>query len=82
LRLIARAQDALAGNRPDDALVALNEHASKFPQGELADERNALRVLAACSKGTPGASATAEQFVRTHPRSPITPRIRQECLKK
>jgi hypothetical protein len=81
LPLIARAQDAIT-NHPAAALAALNEHAARFPSGQLAVERNGLRVLALCSMGDPSASAMAAQFVRNHPRSPLAPRIQQACTRK
>ncbi len=55
--LIMRAQSALARGQADGALGALAEHARRFPDGQLTEERNALRAraLALRARGDGGA---------------------------
>jgi hypothetical protein len=80
--LIARAQAALKAHDPSLSLSLLNEHASRFPKGQLAEEREALRVLTGCSLGRADARSSAERFLRTHPSSPFSLRIRTACDSK
>jgi hypothetical protein len=49
LELLRRAQAAYAGGDFTGSLVPLNEHARQFPNGRLAEEREALRV--SCLRG-------------------------------
>lgn len=51
MRLIEQAEALLRQNRPAPALELLSEHERSFAQGELAVERQALRVIALCSLG-------------------------------
>ncbi|MFV8755209.1 hypothetical protein ACNOYE_32065 [Nannocystaceae bacterium ST9] len=71
----ARAQDD-----PERALEQLDEHARKFPQGSLADEREALRVVALCKLDRLAQARTAARsLVASRPRSPLLDRVREGC---
>ena len=59
------------------ALTTLEEHARRFPQGQLVEDREALRVQALCAAGDDaGARAAARAFESAHPRSPHLERVR------
>jgi hypothetical protein len=78
--LLVRAQRELGGGRPDGALALLDEHERRFPQGSLAQERAAARVLSLCRAGRAlEARAHAQRFLEAAPRSPVAPRIRRSC---
>jgi len=79
-RLLHAAQRELAQKRTSAALALLDEHASRFPRGALAEERSAARVLALCDLGRAReARGAAEAFVRASPNSPLVPRLRDSC---
>src|SRR5262249_48369813 len=77
--LVSRAQAALSANDAATALALLDVHAARYPSGQLAEEREALRVLAACTATRADAGARAARFLRAHPRSPLAARIRRAC---
>jgi hypothetical protein len=79
LALIGDAQRALQAGDPARALAIADEHAARFPKGQLAAERSGIRVLAACALGSSGAKASAERFLRAQPASPIAGRVRSAC---
>jgi hypothetical protein len=79
--LIAQAQAALGAQDPKRAMAALEQHAVRFPNGQLSEERDGLRVVAGCDLGRTDARTRADQFLRARPRSPLAPRIRAECTK-
>jgi hypothetical protein len=81
VRTIIRAKRALADGHPAEALTALEEHERAFPHGSLAEERDALRVLALCAEGraTEGAAERAA-FLRAHPLSAYVDRVRAACV--
>ena len=80
--LISRAQGALKMHDASLALSLVNEHASRFPKGQLGEERDALKVLSICSLGRPDARSSAERFLKNHPSSPFALRIRTACDSK
>jgi hypothetical protein len=82
LALIATAQAALGANDPRAAIAALNDHASRYPNGQFSQEREGLRIVAACSLGAAGASAKAATFLRARPKSPLAARIHDACDRK
>ncbi len=59
--------------------ATLDEYASAHPQGILAPEARALRVVVACRRGSPDASSEAARFLKRHPTSPLRDRIRGAC---
>jgi hypothetical protein len=77
-RLLREADQALrAGNAPR-ALTLLDEHASRYPRGALAPERNAERLIARCKLGQVEAKS-AQAYLSTHANSAFAPRIRDAC---
>jgi RNA polymerase sigma-70 factor (ECF subfamily) len=79
-RLLHAAQRELSQKNTSAALALLDEHASRFPGGALAEERTAGRVLALCDLGrTAEARLAADAFVRRSPQSPLVPRLRGSC---
>ena len=80
LRLLARAQAAMRAGDPAGSLVALDEHAREFEDGQLAPERDYKRALAQCGLGrSDEARAIAEAFVRRYPRSPLRHKAATVC---
>jgi hypothetical protein len=79
LSLISRAQSALGAKDAPRALALADEHASKFPKGQLANEREQIRTLALCAMNMPEGRSRAEVFVRTNPGAPMAGRLRQAC---
>ncbi len=74
--LIDRARSALLRQRSDDALAAANEHAQRFPQGKLVEDRDMLIVQALLANGDhKGAESRAASFKRTYPKSIYIPAI-------
>lgn len=79
-RLLARAQRALRSGKPASALQLIEQHASTYPQGSLAQERDAARVLALCAlERLPEARRSQQQFLRAWPGSPLTERVQRAC---
>ncbi len=78
LRLLQRAQVVYAGRDFPEALVLVAEHARRFPNGRLAEEREALRVrsLASAEHGDEARRATAA-FAARFPRSVLLPRLQK-----
>jgi hypothetical protein len=77
LRLAMRELDA---GRPALAERWLGQHASRFPSGVFAGEREALRVVITCGKGrTPESRAAAERFLSAYPSSLQRDRIKRTC---
>ena len=75
--LLSRAETALHSGRPAVALKLLDEHARKFRNGQLAEERVAARVQALCALGrTTEADA---QLARLSPMSLHGEPARQAC---
>ena len=78
LGLLQRAQVAYAEHNFPGALVVLAEHTRCFPQGRLAEEREALRVRSSARSGrTEEARRVAGAFANRFPRSVLLPRLRQ-----
>lgn len=68
--LLGRARAALDRGSPDAALAALRHHGRKFADGQLAEEREALEIVALARLGKAGvAQAKAQQFLHQHSRS-------------
>ena len=78
LDLLQRAQAAYAERDFSGALVLVAEHARRFPNGRLAEEREALRVRSlAGSEHGEEAHRAVEGFANRFPRSVLMPRLRQ-----
>ncbi len=78
--LLERASGALRAGDPKRALAAVSEHARRFPNGALAEERDTERIVALCALGRRDEAATATQrFDRAYPSSSHAARIRAAC---
>lgn len=71
-RLLIDAARAALARTPQAAMAPLDEHATRFPRGQLAEEREALviQVLVLTNDGA-AARARLEAFVRAFPSSPL-----------
>jgi predicted lipid-binding transport protein (Tim44 family) len=79
-RLLKQAQQALRAGEPQVALASLAEHQRRFPQGQLALERNAARLTALCALGhTPQTLSEARTFLQQHPQSGLSQQVRASC---
>ena len=80
LALIQRAQAAYADGNLPNALQLLAEHGRRFPNGRLAEEREALRVrsLAGCGRSA-DARRALQAFADRYPHSVLLPHL-QETL--
>lgn len=78
LALLQRAQSEYASQDFPNALVLVAEHARRFPNGRLAEEREGLRVrsLAGANRGDEARRALAS-FARRFPRSVLLPRLQE-----
>jgi hypothetical protein len=80
-RLLAQARAALIDERPEQALTRLADHARRFPDGVLAEERQALRAVALCEAGHDAeGDAAARSFLGEHPQAALAQRVRSACL--
>lgn len=78
--LLSRAGVELHAARPAAALEALDEHARRFPNGVLAQERAAARARALCALGRMReAQAELARLTRAAPGSPLVARAAQAC---
>src|SRR6185369_14989622 len=67
---IAAALAALARGAPAEAIAALEQHARRFPAGQLEEEREALWIQALAAAGeAASARERAERFRRRFPDS-------------
>lgn len=77
--LLERGRTALTRGDPAGALAAVGEHARRFPEGELAEEREALRVQALVAQGRAADAKEAfERFQVAHPKSLMIQALRRE----
>jgi hypothetical protein len=78
LHLIERARAAVAQDDFAAAMLPLAEHARRFKDGRLAEEREALRVTALAELGRAREAHRAiAAFERRFPRSPLLPAVRR-----
>jgi hypothetical protein len=76
LGLLQRAHAAYTRGELPIALALIAEHARRFPEGRLAEQREALRVRSLAGAGrTDEAHRAAAAFARRFPRSVLAPRI-------
>lgn len=81
LALIRAAHEALRSDRRAVARRALAEHAARFPDGLLNEERRGLSLLLLC-RTPPAAAATIalrDDFLRRAPNSVLAPQVRRAC---
>lgn len=72
LTLLAPARGHLAAQRWSAALAAAEAHERQFPQGALAEERDAVRILALVGAHRfDSARPLLSDFVARHPNSPL-----------
>ena len=80
VQILTRAYSSLKGGDANQALNELDQHARRFPNGALAEERAAERVLALCQLGRlDEARADAAKFFARYPNSPQGGRVRGSC---
>lgn len=80
LRLLRRAQVHIKRGQLEEAVSVLEEHARRFPEGQVAEERQALQAITWCKLGRPEGREAAEAFLQAHPASPQAPRVKLACL--
>ncbi len=81
LALLDQARGSLARRDATAATAALDMYARRYPNGTMREEATVARIEALLLNGQSAAAATqAEQFLREHPASTNTKRVRQ--LKK
>jgi hypothetical protein len=80
MKLLRAAHSALRAGRPEQALAQLAEHTWRFPNGELAEQRDVAHILALCRAGKTEASRSeARRFLAARPDSPFAGRVRATC---
>lgn len=80
-RLVARANAAIEAHDGVAALAILAEHARRFPEGQLREERFADRILALCETGdVERARREAASFLNVFPASLHAEAIRASCV--
>ncbi len=80
-RLVARANAAIESHDGATALAILAEHARRFPEGQLREERFADRILALCETGdVERARREAASFLNVFPASLHAETIRASCI--
>ena len=78
--LITSARAALKAGDSEKALELLGEHARLFPNGWLANDRIAERIVVLCSVGRRAEAAReAKSFLEGRPKSPLTRRVEASC---
>ncbi|HVT09413.1 MAG TPA: hypothetical protein VHO67_18260 [Polyangia bacterium] len=76
--LLQRAQAAYVSRNFSGALALVAEHGRRFPNGRLAEEREALRVRSLVAAGRRGeARRAATIFAHRFPRSVLLPRLQE-----
>lgn len=79
-RLLADARRASQAGAGERALALLDEHAHTFPNGWLANEREAERILVLCVLGRRAeATRAAAVFLEDRPKGPLTRRVEMSC---
>lgn len=79
-RLLARARARLRAGSPGDALTPLGEHARRFPQGQLTEDRLVLQAQALCESGdTKAGLKKAAALRKAFPGSSHLPRVQRSC---
>jgi hypothetical protein len=78
LELLQRAQAAYTRRGFSDALVVIAEHGRRFPNGRLAEQREALRVKSLAGSGrTDEARHAVAAFAKRFPRSALLQRLQE-----
>ena len=80
IALLRPAQRALRAGDHARALRLLDDHSKSFPRSMLAEERSLGRIQALCGLGRRAQAQSAiDAFVRRHPGSPLTGRVKKAC---
>ena len=80
IALLGEAHRALNSGDAAGALAHLTAYRERFPHGVLREERDVEHVLVLCRLGRDGeARDAARAFLRSHPRSPLAPRVERAC---
>lgn len=80
--MLSKATGLLNGGRAREALRALDEHARKFPNGVLTEERRGARARALCALGMRAeADRELARLARTAPGSPHLAQARALCAR-
>jgi hypothetical protein len=78
--ILRRVSASLRAGDPRTALAGVAEHARRFPNGALAEERDTERIVALCALGRrEDATRATERFERAYPSSSHEGRIRAAC---
>ncbi len=77
--LMDRARAALDRGDANALWSMMDEHARRFPDGALREEREAWRAVAACRLTHANAAARATRFLDAHPRSAQAAKVRRAC---
>jgi hypothetical protein len=77
--LLRDADRALRAGDTATALARLDEHASRFPNGALAPERSAERLIVLCQLGVADSRAV-DRFLAARSGSPLAARVRRACV--
>jgi TolA-binding protein len=81
-RLVRAGMAALLGGDPARALALFDDHAQRYPNGALAEERAAERITALCDLDrVDEANRAAAAFVREHSSSPLVARVSAGCAR-
>lgn len=79
-RLLARARALVRAGSPGDALAPLREHARRFPEGQLTEDRLVLQAQALCESGDNKAGLKKATALRkAFPGSSHLPRVSRIC---
>ena len=80
LSLLGDAKAALGRGDAKSALSILGKHKKQFPRSSFAEEREFLRMTALCDAGKQAeARSAAERFLKKHPSSALSPRVKKLC---
>lgn len=80
-RQLFAAERALRAGEPRAALELVNEHAAKFPDSNLATERNALRAQILCDLGrTKAARRVVLELEADHADQPLLASVDEACM--
>lgn len=80
MTLIRKARQVLRDDRAARALEILDAHARAFPQGQMREDRQALRIEALCAAGKqPQARAEVRRLLRDFPVSAHAARVQAMC---
>ena len=79
--LLQKGRTAMVRGDTEGALAAVEEHATRFPRGKLAEEREALKVQALVAEDrAPEARAALGAFQRNYPKSLLGPALQEAVV--